>query len=411
VQVDGKLACRSCGAGSLWPVIALGNHPLANALLAEEQLAEPEPRYPLDVVLCAECGLLQITVTVQPEILFRDYFYLSSYSDTFVEHARVMASHLIKERGLGPDSLVVELASNDGYLLQFFVQAGIPVLGIDPAKNVARVAESRGVPTLAEFFGTPLARDLRSQGCSADIVIANNVLAHVADLNGFVEGIATILRPGGIAQIEVPYVVQMIDQCEFDTIYHEHLCYFSLTSLQTLFARHGLVLCDVEQIPLHGGSLRVTAAQAPSARPSAAVANLLEREQQWGVTDAVTYARFAARVDAIGQSLRSVLTDITQEGKAIAAYGAAAKGTVLLNTFGIGRETIDFVVDRNTHKQGRYMPGVHIPIRPPERLLEDRPEYLLLLAWNFADEIMAQQAAYQRLGGRFIIPIPEPQVT
>jgi SAM-dependent methyltransferase len=404
------VSCRVCGNRALQPILSLGNQPLANALPTKQDLKEPEPRYPLDVVLCEPCGLLQITETVPPEVLFRDYLYFSSFSDTLLQHARSNVERLIRERNLGPDSLVVELASNDGYLLQYFVQAGIPVLGIEPARNVAQVAEERGVPTLPEFFGASLAQSLRAQGIQADVVIGNNVLAHVADLNGFVQGIATLLRPGGKAQIEAPYALDMIERCEFDTIYHEHLCYYSLTSLQTLFARHGMAISDVEHLDIHGGSLRVSAVHAPGPGPSNAVTSMLQHELEWGVSQSRPYANFSSQVQSIENSLRSMLANLDREGKSVAAYGAAAKGTVLLNAFDLGTNAIKFVVDRSTYKQGRYVPGVRIPICAPERLLTEKPDYVLLLAWNFADEILHQQAEYRQAGGRFIIPIPEPRI-
>ena len=401
-------ACRSCGAGDLEVVLSLGRTPLANALLTKEQLDEPEETYPLELAFCPRCSLVQLTETIPPERLFREYLYFSSFSDTMVRHAHDLAHELIATRKLDESSLVVEVASNDGYLLQFYKAAGIPVLGIEPAENVARSArEERGIPTLAEFFGMPLADRIVAEGRRADVLHAHNVLAHVADLNGFVAGIARVLLPNGIAVIEVPYVKDMLDRCEFDTIYHEHLCYFSATALERLFARHGLELEDIERVPIHGGSLRLTAGRGER---SARVHALLEEEAAWGVDSIETYRGFAQRVDRLKRSLRETLAGVKERGARVAAYGAAAKGSTLLNCFGIGSETLDFVVDRSTYKQGRYMPGVHLPIHPPEKLLEDRPDYVLLLTWNFADEIIAQQEAYRRVGGKFIVPVPEPQV-
>jgi SAM-dependent methyltransferase len=402
--------CRSCDAPDLEVVLSLGRTPLANALLTREQLRLPESRYPLDLAFCSRCALVQITETVPPAELFGDYLYFSSYSDTMLRHAQTLVERLAVERRLTGAGLVIEIASNDGYLLQYYRQRGIPVLGIEPARNVARVAVERGVPTLCDFFGIELASRLRQRGQQADVLHAHNVLAHVADLNGVVQGMESVLKDDGVVVVEVPYVKDLLDHCEFDTIYHEHLCYFSLTALDSLFRRHGLVVQDVERSPIHGGSLRLFAGKAATAKPSSTVAALLADEAAWGVRSVETYRRFGARVEALKSSLKSMLKGLKQRGGRIAAYGAAAKGSTLLNYAGIGLETLDFVVDRSPHKQGRFMPGVHLPIYPPERLLEEMPEHVLLLTWNFADEILEQQAAYRKLGGRFIIPVPEVKV-
>jgi SAM-dependent methyltransferase len=403
--------CRSCGATGLVSVLNLGRTPLANALLTAEQQGAPEAVYPLELVLCPGCALAQITETVPPEELFRDYLYFSSFSDTMLRHAEGLVGRLLSERGLGPESLAAEVASNDGYLLQFYKRAGVPVLGIEPARNVARVAiEERGIRTVTEFFGEALGRELAARGERADVLHANNVLAHVADLNGFVRGVRHFLKEGGVFVVEAPYVKDLADRCEFDTIYHEHLCYFSLTALARLFRRHELEVTGVERIAIHGGSLRVRVQHTGAAKPGEEVARLLEEERDWGVGDAGFYRAFAARVEQLKGSLRGLLADLKGGGSRVAAYGAAAKGSTLLNYFGIGREMLDFVADRSTYKQGRFMPGVHVPVVEPARLLEEMPDYVLLLTWNFADEILEQQAEYRRRGGRFIIPVPEVKV-
>ena len=409
--MSAALECRSCRKPGLQLVLSLGNMPLANALITAEQLDQPESTYPLELAFCPKCSLVQITETVPPEELFRDYLYFSSFSDTMLRHAQAIVERVLEWRPLDANSLAVEIASNDGYLLQYYKQAGIPVLGIEPAINVARVAQDeRGIRTLTDFFGAETAGRLVEEGERADVIHANNVLAHVPDLNGFVRGLRLLLKPEGVAIIEVPYVKDLIDRCEFDTIYHEHLCYFSLTALNQLFERHGLAIQWVERLAIHGGSLRIFVGVDSGAPSPTVVAELLDEETRWGVNRLDFYRDFARRVAELRTSLRNFVLDLKGQKLRLAAYGAAAKGSTLLNYFGIGRSELDFVVDRSTHKQGRYMPGVRLPICSPARLLEEMPSHVLLLTWNFADEILSQQAEYRRRGGKFIIPIPELSV-
>ncbi len=399
-------ACRSCGQVGLTPILSLGTTPLANRLLSADQLQHEEPKYPLDLVVCPSCALVQITETVPPEELFEEYAYFSSFSDAMLAHARTLVERVIRERNLTCRSLVIEIASNDGYLLQYYQQADVPVLGIEPAANIAEHARcSRGIATLPKFFSRELALQIVECGQPADVVHANNVLAHVADLNGFVAGLRTVLKPDGVGIIEVPYVRDLVERVEFDTIYHEHLCYFSLTSLEPLFAEHSLVITDVERMPIHGGSLRLIVSR--QGEPGQSVKSLLAEEAALGLNRLDYYRDFGRRVEQLRHDLVELLGKLKRQGCRIVAYGASAKGSTLLNYCGIGQDTIDFVVDRSTVKQGRYTPGTHLAIHSPDKLAEARPDYALLLSWNFADEILAQQQGFVQGGGQFIIPIPQ----
>ncbi len=404
------LSCRLCGGWRLEVFLSLGDLPLADALVAEADSERPEPRYPLDVAFCLDCALVQILEEVPPEQLFVDnYHYFSSYSDAVHAHSRAHAERLVDERELDAESLVVEIGSNDGYLLRHVAAAGVPVLGIDPAPEQADEAQRAGVPTVREFFNEELARRLRLEGHQADVIVANNVMAHTPDLNGFAAGLARLLRHGGVATIENPSVEDMIQRCEFDTVYHEHFSYFSSTSVAALMGRYSLTLNRVEEFPsLHGGTRRWWVSRDDTVEASAREA--LAHEREAGVDRPDFYRAFGSRVSMLREQLMSLLGELRRDGARIAAYGAAAKGATLLNACGIGTDLVEYVVDRNPHKVGRLMPGTHQPIRPVQTLLEDQPEAVLLLAWNFEDEVLEQQAAYRAVGGKFVVPVPEPRL-
>lgn len=401
--------CFVCGYAGPLPVLSLGEMPLANRLLSDADLDKPEICFALALVFCERCALLQLTESVDPQLLFGEYAYFSSYSTTMVTHAERLVQRLVRERRLGAGDLAVEIASNDGYLLQHYLHSGVPVLGIDPALNVVQAARRRGVATLDTFFSLDLAKELVAQGMRASVIHANNVLAHVPDVDGVVAGIGLLLAPDGIAVVETPYVRDLVTHTEFDTVYHEHLFYYSLLALERLFARNGLTVVDVERLPIHGGSLRVSLARSDSPEHvRASVAELLAEEERLGLASSEYFADFAARVDELVAELRTLVLGLKSDGHRIAAYGAAAKGATLLNAIGIGREVVEFVADRSEYKQGLYMPGVKVPIVEPGRLLDEMPDEVILLAWNFADEVLRQQEEYRRRGGRFIIPVPRP---
>lgn len=402
--------CRSCSSqrGSL--VLDLGLQPLANNLLNESDLNKPEPKFPLKLALCNNCYLMQIVDLVPPVKLFTEYIYFSSFSDSMLEHARRAVERYISEFNLNGESFVIEIASNDGYLLKNFVFANIPCLGIEPAKNVAEVAIKKGIPTVIEFFNEQFARKLASEGRRADLVLANNVFAHVPDINDFVEGLKAALKPNGTAILEFPYGVEMVEKNEFDTIYHEHVFYFTLTALIPLFASHGLQIYNVERIPIHGGSLRLFIGYPRDHIVNDSVKSLLEEEEQKGIKRFDFYLAFSERVKKLKAELSTLIYDLKSGGKKIAGYGASAKGSTLLNYVGLDKSVIDFIADRSVYKQGKFAPGTHIPIVSPEWLLKHQPDYTLLLTWNFADEILKQQSEYRNRGGKFIIPIPELKI-
>lgn len=404
------LPCRSCGCLDAELVLDLGVQPLANNLLRPADLEKPEPRFPLRLAVCCSCRLLQITDLVPPVDLFSDYPYFSSFSDFMVRHAGEAANRYTREFALDENSLVAEVASNDGYLLKNFLAAKVPCLGIEPAANIAAVAREQGIETLVEFFGENLAAKLASSGREADLILGNNVFAHAPDTNDFVKGLGRFLKPEGRIVLEFPYAADFIENTEFDTIYHEHVFYFSLSALRPLFERHGLSIFHVERLPIHGGSLRIFAGHKGAHAEQPRVGALLEEERDKGMHQAAYYEGFAKRAHELKRELTELLEDLKREERSIAAYGASAKGSTLLNFFGLGKEMLDFVADRSTHKQGCLTPGTHLPIVPPGELVARMPDYTLLLTWNFADEILAQQSDYRDKGGKFIIPIPKVTV-
>jgi len=402
-------ACRGCDRPLGAPFLDLGETPLANAFVHPRDAARAEPRYPLAVARCEGCGLVQLERTVPPEALFSRYAYFSSYSTSFVEHARRMAGDFARAYGIGPGRRVLEIASNDGYLLGPLSERGATVLGIEPAENVAEVARAKGIPTLVRFFGEAVVPQIREALGPADLIVGNNVLAHVPDVRGFLRAVRACLSPTGVAVFEVPHLAELLARAEFDTIYHEHVFYFSLGALRSLFDAASLEVFDVEQSAVHGGSIRVHAG-APGARPvSGAVSDLLRDEDAAGLSTAEPYVELARAVDRIRRDLRALLEDLKARGKRIAAYGAPAKGNTLLSFCGIDRGSIDFTVDRSPHKQGLLLPGSRIPILPPDALLERMPDATLVLPWNLEREIVGQQAAYLARGGRMIVPIPRPR--
>jgi SAM-dependent methyltransferase len=401
-------ACRACGGRLTVTMADLGLQPASNAFLENPAAFQHEKRYPLRAKVCEICKLVQLDYDVAPQELFGNYVYFSSYSDDWLAHAKAYCEMARKRFALGRSSLVVELASNDGYLLKNFLSMGIPVLGIDPSDTVAAAAAKIGVPTLVEFFGEKIASDMARQGRQADLIIGNNVLAHVPQLNDFVAGLGLLLRENGHITIEFPHLLELVRQVEFDTIYHEHFSYFSVYAIEQVFSRHGLRLYDVERLPTHGGSLRIFAAHAARTdlEDSASLSEVRAQEGAAGLEDLGTYAKFSKRVEECRDSLLAFLAAAKREGKRIAAYGAAAKGNTLLNFCGVTPQDIAFVADRNPHKQNKFLPGTHIPVVSPEELLQAKPDYVLILPWNLRDEIQQQLAGIKDWGGRFVTPVP-----
>ena len=404
--------CRFCGAPLHVSLVDLGMSPLCESYLSADQLNQMEPFYPLHVYVCDQCYLVQLEQYVSAEHIFTEYAYFSSYALSWLEHARRYTDLMVQRFGLNDQSQVVEVASNDGYLLQYFVEKGIPSLGIEPAANVARAAEEKGVRTLVEFFGVDCARRLSSNGIQADLIAGNNVLAQVPDLNDFVAGLKILLKPAGVITIEFPHLMRLMAENQFDTIYHEHFSYFSFLSAEKIFAAHGLRLFDVEELPTHGGSLRIFACHVENAEllVSQKVQELRSSEERAGLIDLRSYANFGEQVKETKRKLLDFLIDAKRKGKQVVGYGAPGKGNTLLNYCGIRTDFLDYTVDRNPYKQGKFLPGTHIPIYAPERIFETRPDYVLILPWNFKDEIIQQMKSIGEWGGQFVVPIPEARV-
>lgn len=403
--------CRFCSSSLDHTFVDLGMSPLSNAFLNSEHLNCAEKFYPLHAYVCANCFLVQLEQFESPDLIFSDYAYFSSYSDTWLSHAKSYTELMVEHFGFDKTSQVIEIASNDGYLLQYFQQRGIPVLGIEPAANVAKVAEEKGIPSLVKFFGVQTAKYLISEGKQADLLLGNNVLAHVPDLNDFVAGMKIVLKPQGVLTMEFPHVLQLIQQNQFDTIYHEHFSYFSFLTVEKIFATHGLTLFDVEELSTHGGSLRIYGRHSDrDGKISDRVTELKAKEIQAGLNQIETYLGFGEKVKSIKRDLLSFLIDAKKHGKSIVGYGAPAKGNTLLNYCGIRTDLIDYVVDRSPHKQGLFLPGTHIPIFSPDKSRETKPDYLLILPWNLKDEIIRQMADIRKWGGNFVIPIPHLEV-
>jgi len=405
-------SCRFCSTNLNHTLVDLGMSPLCESFLKADQLNQMEPFYPLHVYVCEKCFLVQLEEYVSPESIFSEYAYFSSYSDSWLQHAKRYTDAIMDRFGINASSHVVELASNDGYLLQYFVKRGVPVLGIEPAQNIAQTAVEKGVPTLARFFGEKLAFELAETGKKADLLIGNNVLAQVPDLNDFVKGMKILLKPGGIITMEFPHVMKLIEENQFDTIYHEHFSYFSLYTVEKIFSFHGMKIFDVDELSTHGGSLRIYAAHHDDdAKPiGKRVDDLRAREMAGGIANLDYYISFGEKVKQTKRGILGVLIALKKEGKSICGYGAPGKGNTLLNYCGIRSDFLDFTCDRNPYKHGRFTPGTRIPIYPPEKIQEVRPDYLFILPWNLKDEIMKQMSFIRDWGGKFIVPIPEVKI-
>lgn len=403
--------CRFCGHPRGVTFVNLGVTPLCQTHIRPEQLNEMEPYYPLHAKVCEQCLLVQLEEYVAPADIFEEYAYFSSYSDSWLRHAEDYCASVVPRFGLGKDSFVVELASNDGYLLRNIVDRGIPCLGVEPAKNVAEAARQKGIDTLSRFFGVETAEYIKRESRPASLIVGNNVLAHVPDLNDFVAGMKILLDSDGVITMEFPHILRLIEQVQFDTVYHEHFSYFSFLTVTRVFREHGLRIFDVDELSTHGGSLRIYAChEAADTAQLPSVDSLLAVERDAGLDDVTSYGAFQRRVDVLKQNLLSVLIDAKRDGLSVAGYGAPGKGNTLLNYCGIGPDFLDYTVDRNPYKQGTYTPGMRIPIHAPEKILETRPDFLLILPWNLRDEIVSSNAHIKEWGGRFIVPIPEIEV-
>lgn len=403
------LKCRFCNTALEHTFVDLGMSPFSNSYISPEKANAMEPFYPLHTRVCTKCWLVQLPMYETSEHIFSDYAYFSSYSDSWLAHAKVYTETMKQRFGLSLGSAVIEIASNDGYLLQYFKQAGIPVLGIEPAKNVAEVAIRAGVPTIVKFFGEQTARELVTNGKQADLLLGNNVLAHVPDLNDFVKGMKILLKPTGVITMEFPHLQRLVDECQFDTIYHEHFSYFSFVTVEQVFARHGITLFDVDELPTHGGSLRIYGChREDGSKPiSNRIVELREREKRLGYTAIDLYNSFAEKVMATKRDILSFMIDARRQGKRIVGYGAPAKGNTLLNYCGIRTDMMSYTVDRNPHKQGHFLPGTRLPIHAPERIRESKPDYVVILPWNLKDEVISQMAHIREWGGQFVVMIPE----
>jgi len=404
-----SLNCRFCNEALTKIFADLGISPLSNAFLKKEMLGDLEKKYPLCAYVCDNCFLVQLSEFEKPENIFGDYAYFSSYSSTWIQHAEDYVSMMMEKFDFDKKSLVVEIASNDGYLLQFFKKKNIPILGIEPAVNVAKVAKEKGIPTITKFFSVNTANELKKEGKSADLIVGNNVLAHVPDLNDFVKGLKVLLKPTGIITLEFPHILQLIQKNQFDTIYHEHFSYFSLVTVRKIFSFHGLEIFDVEEIPTHGGSLRIYVKHTEYEKISIneKVGILLEKERQYGLENISTYTNFIKNVEEVKKGLQEFFNSAKNAEKKIVCYGAAAKGNTLLNYCEIGNNFIDYAVDQNPHKQGLFLPGTHIPIKNPSEIQKTKPDYIVIIPWNLKDEIMEQMKYIKKWGGKFMIPIPK----